>query len=284
MLLAHGDAVPVDALWRAWALQPVPVALALLAAALFAQGFVRLRRRSPANAGWDRPVLFALALAAGVLPLVSPIDPLGDEYLLFVHMCEHVLIGDVAPALAMVALRGPLVFFLLPPALLRPLAATGWLRAAGSFLLRPFVAFAIWACVMAGWHVPVSYDFALAHERVHDLEHLTFVIAGTLVWAVLVDPARRRALTEAGRIFYAWGLFVTGHLATHLILFDSKPHYTPYILQDERLLGISPLHDQYWAGIAMTIEELLAFGILTAILVRRIPHPWLAERADPVEQ
>ncbi|HET7045284.1 MAG TPA: cytochrome c oxidase assembly protein [Gaiellaceae bacterium] len=280
MLLAHGDAVPVDELWRAWSLQPVPVALALVAALLFAQGYVRLRRRSPAHAGRDRPVLFALALVAGVLPLVSPLDPLGDEYLLSMHMVEHVLIGDVAPALAMVALRGPLVFFFLPPALLRPLASLGWLRAAGAFLLRPVAAFSIWACVVAGWHVPVSYDFALAHERVHDLEHLTFVIAGTLVWAVLADPARRRALTEAGRIFYAWGLFVTGHLATHLILFDSKPHYAPYIAQDERLLGLTPLADQYWAGIAMTIEELLAFGILTAILVRRIPRPETARSTE----
>jgi cytochrome c oxidase assembly factor CtaG len=272
-LLAHGDAVPVDALWRAWSLQPVPVALALAAAALFAQGFLRLRRRSPGHAGYDRPLLFALALAAGVLPLVSPLDPVADDYLLSAHMLEHVLIGDAAPALALVALRGPLVFFFLPPQLLRPLASLAWLRAAGSFLLRPFVAFAIWACVTAAWHVPVAYDFALAHERVHDLEHATFVVAGTLVWAVLVDPARRRELTAAGRIFYAWGLFAAGHLATHLILFDSKTHYAHYVAQDERLLGLSPLTDQYWAGIVMTIEELVAFGILTAILVRRIPRP-----------
>ncbi len=288
LLLAHGDAVPVDRLWSAWSLQPVPVGLALVAALLFAQGFVRLRRRSPGHAGWDRPLLYGLALAAGVLPLVSPLDAVADEYLLSAHMLEHVLIGDVAPALALVALRGPLLFFLLPPAVLRPLAASAPLRALGRVLLRPVVAFSLWTAVTAAWHVPAAYDFALAHERVHDLEHASFVLAGTLVWAVLVDPARRGALTDAGRIFYAWGLFMLGNLSTHLILFDSTAHYGFYVRQDERLLGLSALSDQHWAGVVMTVEQLLAFVCLTLVLVARMPRPLalegLPERPDALEQ
>ena len=35
-------------------------------------------------------------------------------------MPPAVLIGDAAPALLVVAVRGPLLFFLLPPFLLRP--------------------------------------------------------------------------------------------------------------------------------------------------------------------
>lgn len=288
MVLAHGDAVPVDRLGSAWSLQTVPVALALVAALLFAQGFVRLRRRSPGHAGWDRPALVALALAAGVLPLVSPLDAVADEYLLSAHMLEHVLIGDVAPALAIVALRGPLVFFLLPPALLRPLAASGPLRALGRLLLRPAVAFGLWTAATAAWHVPAAYELALAHPVVHDLEHASFVLTGTLVWAVLVDPARRRALTDAGRIFFAWGLFVAGHLSTHLILFDSTAHYGTYARQDERLLGLSALSDQHWAGVLMTVEQLAAFVVLTLVLVSRMPRPLalegLPERPDALEQ
>jgi cytochrome c oxidase assembly factor CtaG len=233
---------------------------------------VRLRRRAGReHAGWDRAALFSLAVCAGVLPLVSPLDRLSDQYLLSAHMLEHVLIGDVAPALALVAVRGPLVFFLLPQEALRRLAALRWLRAVLSFLLRPKVAFAVWTAVTAAWHVPAAYDFALAHAPVHDLEHATFVLAGVLVWAQLVDPARRRALSDAGRIFYAWGLFVAGHLTTDLILTDGTAHYAPYVRQPTRLLGLSPLADQHWAAAVMTLEQLLAFGILTAILIRRIP-------------
>ena len=57
-----------------------------------------------------------LGLAFIVLPLVSPLDVLGDRYLLSAHMLQHVLIGDVAPALILVALRGPLLFFAVPTA------------------------------------------------------------------------------------------------------------------------------------------------------------------------
>jgi putative membrane protein len=266
----------------AWHLQPVPVALALLSLVLFAQGFARLRRRAPGHAGWDRPLLFVLGVAAGTLPLVSPLDGVADDYLLSAHMLEHVLIGDVAPALVLVAVRGPLCFFLLPPPLLRPLARLRALRSFLSLLLRPAVAFVLWVAVTAAWHVPAAYDYAVEHERVHSLEHLTFVVTGVLVWAQLVDPARRRALGPGGRIAYAWGLFVAGHLTTHLILLDGVAHYPHYIAQPDRLLGLTPLADQHWAAWVMTIEQLLAFGTLTLLLVGKIPIPDAAERGEPV--
>ena len=87
-----------------------------LALVLFVQAFVRLRRRRPDHAPWNRALLFAAGLALLVLPLVSPLDHLGDEELLSAHMLQHVLIGDAAPALLLVAVRGPLA--LLPAAAL----------------------------------------------------------------------------------------------------------------------------------------------------------------------
>jgi putative membrane protein len=267
-----------------WSLQPVPVLLALAALGLFAHGFARLRRRAPEHAGWDRPPLYVLALLCGVLPLVTPLDGIADDYLLSAHMLEHVLIGDVAPALAMVAVRGPLVFFLLPQPLLRRLAAIAPLRAFLAFLLRPLVGFAVWVAVTAAWHVPAAYDYAIEHERVHDLEHASFVLAGVLIWAQLVDPARRRALTAAGRVLYAWGLFVVGNAATHVVLLDSVARYPHYARQPDRLLGLSPVADQHWAAWVMTLEQLIAYGTLTLLLIGKIPIPDPAERADPVER
>src|SRR3954465_5907752 len=86
---------------------------------LFARAFVRLRRRGRADhAGWSRVVLFVAAVALGMVPLLVP---LGDEASLSAHMLEHVSIGDAAPALALVALRGPLFFCFLPPVALRRL-------------------------------------------------------------------------------------------------------------------------------------------------------------------
>src|SRR3954454_15842020 len=154
---------------------PPAVLLGLaLAIVLFVQAFVRLRRRRPEDAPWSRAVLYAAGPALLVLPLVSPLDHLGDEELLSAHMLQHVLIGDAAPALLLVAVRGPLLFFLLPPFVLRPLAAFRPLRAFLSLLLIPLVTLALWGAAILVWHVPSAYDYAAAHPLVHDLEHLTF--------------------------------------------------------------------------------------------------------------
>ena len=137
MLFAHFPAT--------WETPPAVLVAAPLAALLFAQAFVRLRRRRPDYAPWTRALLFGAGLVLLVLPVTSPLDAAGDDYLLSAHMLQHVLIGDAAAALLVVAVRGPLVFFLLPPPVLRPLAAFRPLRALLSFLLRPLVSLALWA-------------------------------------------------------------------------------------------------------------------------------------------
>jgi putative membrane protein len=143
-----------------WDLAPLPVVAAAVALALFAGGFLRLRRRAGARYadGWRVP-LFVLAIALATLPVISPLDQAGDEYLLSAHMLQHVLLGDAAPALALVALRGPLLFFVLPAPILRHLGHRRLLRGTLAFLLRPSVSLAVWALVIGAWHIPAAYDY-----------------------------------------------------------------------------------------------------------------------------
>jgi putative membrane protein len=267
-VLAHGNLVPRSELGSAWETPPAVLAGSALALLLFAQAWIRLRRRGRADlAGYDRLAIFVTAVVVGTLALVSPLDPIGEEYLLSAHMLEHVVIGDAAVALAMVALRGPLVFFLLPPFILGPLARVGPLRSFLGLLLRPKVSFLVWAAVFAGWHYPPAYDYVLDHQVAHDLQHVTFVIAGILVWAQLVDPARRGELRRSGRIALAVALFVCGQILSDILIFSFEPLYPAYAAQDERLLGLSPLADQQLAGIVMMVEQTLTLGICVALLL-----------------
>jgi putative membrane protein len=266
---AHDGRVPVSGLGSAWEPAVIPLVSAVVALALFGQAFVRLRGRGRHDhAPVSRLLLFMLGVAILTLALVSPLDAIGEEYLLWVHMTQHVLIGDVAPALLMLAVRGPLTFFLLPAPVLRPLARLRPLRALLHLLLRPAVSFGCWAAAVAAWHVPACYDYALAHRWVHDLEHASFILVGCLVWAQLVDPARRGALaTLSRRLYYAGGLFLTGHLLVHPILFAAGAVYRPYREQHERLLGLSPLADQHLAGLVMTVDQVLTLGTFVLVLV-----------------
>ena len=145
MTLAHLSA--------SWETPPAVLIGAALALGLFVQAFVRMRRRRPDHAPWTRALLFGAGLALLVLPLVSPLDHIGDEELLSAHMLQHVLIGDAAPALLVVAVRGPLLFFLLPAVVLRPLASFRPRRAFLSVLLIPLVSLGLWAVAFLAWYV-----------------------------------------------------------------------------------------------------------------------------------
>jgi len=266
--------VPTAHLSASWQAPPAVLIGALVAAALFAQAFVRLRRRRVEHAPWTRAALFAAGLTLLVLPLVSPLDEAGDERLLSAHMLQHVLIGDAAAALLVVAVRGPLVFFLLPPALLRPLAAFRPLRAFLSLLLLPLVTLGLWGAAILVWHVPSVYDYAAAHPFVHDLEHLTFVVTGVLAWTQLVDPARHERLRRPQRILFALAMLVLAQPVVDLLLFSSEPRYERYANPAHELFGISPLTDQRLAGAVMMVEQLLTLGICVALLLR----PYLVGR------
>jgi putative membrane protein len=261
VLLAHASS--------SWEAPPSVLFGAALAAVLFAQAFVRLRRRRPDHAPWSRAVLFAAGLALLVLPLVSPLDHIGDEELLSAHMLQHVLIGDAGPALIVVAVRGPLLFFLLPPPILRPLAGFEPLRAFLTVLLIPLVSLGIWAVAFLAWHVPVAYDYAAAHPLVHDLEHLSFIIAGFLAWTQLVDPARHGRLNRPQRVFFALAMVAITQPLVDALLFTA-PAYDRYTGAH----GISAQTDQRLAGAVMMVEQLLALGVCVALLLR----PYLRER------
>jgi cytochrome c oxidase assembly factor CtaG len=243
----------------------LPLVFAGIAALLFLQALVRLRRRGRADlAGWDRIALFAAGLGMTVFALVGPLDDLADTKLLSAHMGQHVLIGDLGPALMIAALRGPLLVFLLPAPILAPIARSPRVRAVLSTLLRPRVAFSLWAANLAIWHVPHLYDLALAHQDLHDFEHLCWTICGILVWTLLVDPGSHRRLTVGGRVALAAAMFAAGQILTDVLVFSFTPLYPWY----HGAYGLSALADQQVSGIVMMAEQLLTLCTLVALLLR----------------
>jgi putative membrane protein len=243
----------------------IPVIAAAVAALLFLQAVVRLRRRGrPDLAGWDRIVLFGGGLGVTLFALIGPLDRLADEKLLSAHMGQHVLIGDLGPALMVTALRGPLLVFFLPAAILAPLARNTRVRGVLGTLLKPRVAFSLWAANLAIWHIPYLYDLALRHDRLHNFEHVCWVFCGFLVWTLLVDPGSHRRLTVGGRVALAAAMFAAGMILSDVLVFSFTPLYPFY----HGAYGISALTDQQLAGIVMTAEQLVTLGICVALILR----------------
>ena len=251
----------------------VPLIAAAVAALLFLRAVARLRRRGRADlAGWDRIALFAVGLGLSVFALVGPLDRIADDKLLSAHMGQHVLIGDLGPALMVASLRGPLLVFLLPTSVLAPLARNAGIRTALRTLLRPGFVFSLWAANLAIWHVPNVYDAALAHPVLHDFEHVCWAICGILVWTLLVDPGSHRRLSVGGRVALAAALFAAGQILTDVLVFSFARLYPAY----HGAYGVSAVTDQQLSGIVMMVEQLVTLGTCVALLLR--PR-WSRKRA-----
>jgi putative membrane protein len=269
--------------WLTWSFSPLVLAGATVALVFFFHGFRRLRARGRKDlAPWSRAGLFVGGVAITVFALVGPLDTLAEEYLQSAHMLQHVLIADVGIALTLLAVRGPLAVFFLPRGLLVPLAHTRWLRAALAFLLKPWVSYVFWIAVLVAWHIPVAYEAALTEPVVHTIEHLSFVVAGLLVWAQIIDPTGHRRLTVGERAGYVALLFWTGQILAYVIAFATEPLYGAYAEQAERLLGLSPITDQKLSAVVMMVEQALTLGLAFVILYRQASARRISETAEQV--
>ena len=236
--------------------QLAPVAVAGI---LYARRWRRLRGRPP----WWKAVCFYGGLGVVVVAVASPIDRIGEERLFWVHMCQHVLIGDVAPFLVVLGLTGPL---------LRPLLAFRPVQRL-RVLMHPTLALPLWAANLGAWHVPALYDAALAHDSVHALEHALFFAGGALVWSTLfgVLPGPRWFGTGA-RALYLTGMWFYSLALSSVFLWSRHPFYPPYV-RAPRMWGFAPLSDQQLGGGVMLLEgSLIMFGVLIWLGLR-----WFAE-------
>jgi putative membrane protein len=111
--------------------------------------------------------------------------------------------------------------------------------------------------------------------------HASFVVAGTLVWVQIVDPARHHRLTASERLGYAVLVFWTGQVMAYALLFDPSPLYSTYVDQPRRVLGLSPLTDQKIAGLVMMLEQVLTVGVAVILLLLAVRRERETEEAPP---
>jgi putative membrane protein len=234
------------------ALQLAPVALV---AAMYAVRVGNLRRRGrPVKAG--KQAWFYGGLAVAIVALVSPVHDLGEHRLLYMHMTQHLLLGDIAPLAIVLGLDG---------AILRPLLAAPLVRRL-RFLAHPAVALPLWVVNLYVWHVPALYEGALRHDALHALQHQLFFACGALMWAAVIEPLPGPVWFGTGwKAVYVLVVRTAGTVLANVFIWAGSPLYD-YYAPGERAAGISPLSDQIIAGSIMFTEgamvTLVAFGWL----------------------
>ncbi len=143
---------------------------------------------------------YAAGLLTIAVALLSPLDPIGDRYLLSAHMMQHVLLSDIAPALLILGLRAPILpLGLSREALLAVAPAGGKSGRVLARLTSPWLAVPLWALATWIWAIPSVFDYAAQHQLVHALEHATLFYTGLAMWWLIIDPLPRARLRPNGQ-------------------------------------------------------------------------------------
>src|SRR5581483_10864284 len=79
-----------------WSLEPLQVVPTVVVSLVYLRRTRTLAHEGRPVARW-RQWMFWTGIVFVVLALNSPIDALGEEHFFFVHMAQHVILGDLAP-------------------------------------------------------------------------------------------------------------------------------------------------------------------------------------------
>jgi putative membrane protein len=232
--------------------EPLQVAVLTLVATAYSLRAINLAQGHRAVPTW-RLICFATGLALIAIAFVSPLGRLDDE-LVFAHMGQHLLMGDLGALLIVLGLTGPL---------LQPLLANrwlGWLRHLG----HPLVALPLWAIDLYVWHVPVLYQAATEHSAIHALQHTCFIGFGVLMWMPLVGPLPQpKWFGIPAKIGYLIGVRFTGIVLGNVFMWSNSVFYPDYA-GGEAKWHISGVTDQSIAGVIMMVEGgFVTLGILS---------------------
>jgi len=246
-------------LLTSWSVEPGTLAIAGAVSFAYARRVRTLAGRDQPVAAW-RIGLFATGILLLVLAVASPIDAVGEDDLFFVHMTQHLLLGDIVPMCLLAGLTGQL---------LQPLLAhlpVNKLRV----LAIPYVALPIWALNLCIWFIPGLFDAAEESSVVHFVFHLSLLTAGTIMWLPVFEtlPAPEWFGTGA-KLAYIVVVRMVGTVLANVLVWGSGAYYEPYASGGSHY-GISPLADQQLAGGIMLLYDSLLTLVAIAWLFLRM--------------
>jgi len=244
-----------DALITRWDIPWAVTSALAITLLIYIRGWRRIRRTRPALFPLWRCLCFSAGILALFVAVAGPLDTFSEQ-LLFMHMAQHFVLMSVAPPL--IVLGSPVVPMLrgLPRSIiraLRPLFAHRILHHVGAFLTRPRIAWLAMNLAYLGWHIPRAYEFALASESWHNVEHACFFTTSLMFWWPVVAPWPFRQ--NYSRWILLPYLLLADLVNTGLsafLCFSGRLLYPSYAAVP-RLFGLSALNDQAAAGAFMWV-------------------------------
>ncbi|HZC05566.1 MAG TPA: cytochrome c oxidase assembly protein [Ktedonobacterales bacterium] len=256
----------------AWAFDPAAILflIALAVAYFIAIGPLRTRYQPDEPVARKHIGAFVAGWVILALCIITPLDTLGRYYLFAAHTIQlFVIITAVAP----------LLMISLPDTLGRRLLPTRRLREAGRDPLFTVVAVVLFNMLILIWHAGPIYEAALLNTGLHDLQLLTFLIAGILTWWPLLTPADHHSrLSSPLQIVYLAAESLPLDVFGIFTIFAPGPFYQTYA-DAPRVVGwLSVIADQQVGGGILAVPG----NIVDLVLMSLVFFGWVnqIERAQ----
>lgn len=207
--------------------------------------------RDAADAARSHAVYFIVGLLWIWVALETPLDGLGDQYLQSAHMAQHMILMAFAP---------PFVLLGLTPTMARRLLRIPGLAA----VTAPVPALLCYTAAIIFWHIPPVFDFAIQHDAVHLLEHLSFLAGGVIFWWPMIQATSSVSgwpLSEPQKlVLLFFGMLPMMAVALPL-QFAGYVLYRPYA-EAPRVNGfLTPVVDQTVAGATMMFMDTVTMAV-----------------------
>jgi putative membrane protein len=213
-------------------------------------------------------------IAAVVMLWVSadwPLHDIGEQYLYFVHMAQHLVLTMIVP---------PLFLLATPTWLARLIVGDGWF--AGKIVRRlchPVVAGLLFNAVFVFVHWPPTVNTSVDVAPVHFALHLLLFGSALLMWMPVCGPLPELRLSLPGQMFYLFAQSIIPTIPSAWLIFAEKPVYHAYDTAF-RLWGIDAVTDQQVAGVMMKLgEAFYIWGLILVLFFKWSSRHMEAERA-----
>jgi len=218
---------------------------------------------------FNKALFFSAGVLILLLALVSPLDTLADNYLFSAHMLQHLVLVLVVP---------PLLLLGIPESTARRALKWRFVERSANLLGHPLLAWLLGMGTFWVWHMPALYNAALANERLHIAEHLSFLASSAIFWSPVLSPVTEKRLSPAVVVLYLMPAGMINTLLGIVLAFFPGVLYPAYLHPADPIgilhlirneWGLSARSDQELGGMLMWFPGGLVYaGVILTILFR----------------
>lgn len=254
---------------------PLTMLLSLVAL-VYVRGWLRVRKAFPRLIDLRHMAAFISGLVSIWVAVGSPLASM-DHQLLSIHMVQHLILMAVAPPLILLGMPVPALLLGLPQdfvqAIVCPLQQSALVRRITTTIGHPVFCWFAGTWTVIVWHLPAVFALGMHSPAWHEIQHLSFLLAGFLFWWPVVQPWPSASQSPK------WSLPLYLFLATlpcdalsAFLTFCGRVVYPAYLSATPRF-SISAIQDQEWAGVLMWVSITFIYMVPALVLTVRLLSP-----------